>query len=206
MDRVIAYVDGFNLYFGMKSKGWRRFYWLDVPTMIGKILKPAQQLVGTKYFTSRVSPSPGDPDKPKRQSVYLDALQTLPGLSVFFGHYLQTTSTCWKCGSSRLIQSEKMTDVNIATQLLADAFLDKFDTALLVSGDSDLAPPVTLIRQLFPTKWITVAFPPGRYSRLLSTAAKSTYHIGRDKLATSQLPNPVVKPGGFSLHRPAQWT
>jgi len=29
MDRVIAYVDGFNLYFGLKSKGWRRYYWLN---------------------------------------------------------------------------------------------------------------------------------------------------------------------------------
>jgi len=25
MNRVIAYIDGFNLYFGMKEKGWRRF-------------------------------------------------------------------------------------------------------------------------------------------------------------------------------------
>lgn len=206
MDRVIAYVDGFNLYFGMKSKGWKRFYWLDIPELVRKILKPNQQLLETKYFTSRVSASMADPDKPKRQNTYLEALQTLPGLSVFFGHYLQTSSTCRKCGASRLVQSEKMTDVNIATQLLADAFLDRFDTAFAISGDSDLAPPVKLIGQVFPGKWITVAFPPGRYSRLLANEAKSTYHIGRDKIATSQFPDPVVKPDGFELHRPVKWT
>ena len=27
-ERVIAYIDGFNLYFGLKAKGWRQFYWL----------------------------------------------------------------------------------------------------------------------------------------------------------------------------------
>jgi uncharacterized LabA/DUF88 family protein len=30
----------------------------------------------------------------------------------------------------------------IATEMLTDAFLDKFDTALLVSADSDLETPV----------------------------------------------------------------
>ena len=29
MERVISYIDGFNLYFGLRSKGWRRFYWLS---------------------------------------------------------------------------------------------------------------------------------------------------------------------------------
>lgn len=206
MDRVIAYVDGFNLYFGMKSKGWKRFYWLDIPELVRKMLKPTQQLVETKYFTSHVSAPVTDPDKPRRQNTYLEALQTLPSLGVFYGHYLQTTSICRKCGASRLLQSEKMTDVNIATQLLADAFLDRFDTAFLISGDSDLVPPVKLIGQVFPKKWITVAFPPGRYSKWLANEAKSTYHIGRDKIATSQLPDPVIKPNGFELYRPAKWT
>lgn len=29
--RVIAYIDGFNLYFGLKSKGWKRYYWRTYP-------------------------------------------------------------------------------------------------------------------------------------------------------------------------------
>jgi uncharacterized LabA/DUF88 family protein len=38
-----------------------------------------------------------------------------------------------------------MTDVNIATEMLADAFLGKFDTALLISADGDLTTPVKRI-------------------------------------------------------------
>lgn len=39
-----------------------------------------------------------------------------------------------------------MTDVNIAIQLLGDAFDDKFDVALVISGDSDLTTPVRRVR------------------------------------------------------------
>lgn len=39
-----------------------------------------------------------------------------------------------------------MTDVNIACHLLADAMDGRFGVALLMSGDSDLVPPVRIIR------------------------------------------------------------
>ena len=52
-----------------------------------------------------------------------------------------------------------MTDVNISVELLADAFQNKFDTALLVSGDSDLTGPIKKIKELFSyVKNITVPF------------------------------------------------
>jgi uncharacterized LabA/DUF88 family protein len=206
MERVIGYVDGFNLYFGLKSKGWQRYFWLDVPALLGNLLRPNQQLVETKYFTSRVSASPSDPDKPRRQNVYLEALQTRPGLLTFFGHYLQQSVTCNRCGATWPQYAEKMTDVNIATEMLTDAFQDRFETALLVSGDSDLTAPIRTIRRLFPAKWVVVAFPPDRRSVELANAASTSFHIGRGKIAASQLPDSVVKPGGFVLQRPPQWT
>jgi uncharacterized LabA/DUF88 family protein len=205
MDRVIAYIDGFNLYFGLKSKRWRRYYWLDVVKLAGHLLKPAQQLIETKYFTSLVSASPSDPDKPKRQNTFLEALQTLPGLRVYHGHFLQSTHTCWNCGATRLIHSEKMTDVNIATELLTDAFQDRFDTALLISADSDLVAPIVRVKALFAAKRVVVGFPPDRHSGALASRASASFQIGRAKIAASQLPDPVTKPDGFVLHRPVKW-
>jgi len=70
--RVIAYIDGFNLYFGLKSAGWKRFYWLNLQAMAQNLLKPQQELVFTKYFTSRVS---YPPDKERRQSTFIEALK-----------------------------------------------------------------------------------------------------------------------------------
>ncbi|MBC8202393.1 MAG: hypothetical protein H8E91_01030 [Planctomycetes bacterium] len=30
MQQVICYVDAFNLYHGLRSKGWQKYYWLDL--------------------------------------------------------------------------------------------------------------------------------------------------------------------------------
>jgi hypothetical protein len=98
-----------------------------------------------------------------------------------------------------------MTDVNIATELLTDAFHDKFDTALLISADSDLKSPVTKALALFPAKRVVVAFPPGRNSVVLAQTASGCLHIGRGKIAASQLPERITKPDGYVLQRPAEW-
>ncbi len=58
--RVIAYIDGFNLYFGLKTQRWRRYYWIDLQLLARNLLKPDQELVFTKYFTSRVSLPPDE--------------------------------------------------------------------------------------------------------------------------------------------------
>jgi uncharacterized LabA/DUF88 family protein len=99
-----------------------------------------------------------------------------------------------------------MTDVNIATEILTDAFQDRFETALLISADSDLTGPILAVRRLFPAKRVVVAFPPDRHSVQLARAASTSFPIGRRKIAASQLPDRVTKPDGFVLQRPAKWT
>ncbi len=202
---MIAYVDGFNLYFGMKSRRWHRYYWLDLPRMAQNLLRSGQNLVETKYFTSRISATRADPQKARRQVVYLEALQTLPNLRVLFGHYLENQIECRRCGSTWLSHDEKMTDVNIATELLTDAFDDRFDTALLVTADSDLIRPIEVVRARFPSKRVVLAFPPNRSSERLKQVGSAYFSIGRDALAASQLPERVAKPDGYVLQRPAKW-
>src|ERR1039457_6521573 len=149
MTRVVAYIDGFNLYFGLKSQNWRRYFWLNVQSLATNLLKPDQSLAHTKYFTARVS-SPAD--KVKRQNTYLDALQTLPDCSILYGRYQLNPFTCRNCAYIHQIPNEKMTDVNIAVELMQDAFQDRFDTALVISADSDLVGPVLAVQKLFPNK------------------------------------------------------
>lgn len=205
MKRVIAYIDGFNLYFGMRQKGWRRYYWLDVRTLSEKLLKPDQQLVATRYFTSRVSSTSVDPDQAKRQGRYLEALETLPQTTLHYGHYLAKTVKCFKCGAEWLTNEEKMTDVNIAVALMEDAFKDAFDHAILISGDSDLVGPLLKVRCLYPEKRIIVAFPPERSSVRLRQEANASFVISRKTLKDSQLPEKITKSDGFVLARPETW-
>jgi uncharacterized LabA/DUF88 family protein len=200
--RVIAYIDGFNLYFGIKSKGWRDCYWLNLAELGRRLLIPSQSLAFTHYFTSRIN----SPDaKRKRQATYLEALATLPQFTTHFGHYLAKTLRCNACGATWIKHDEKMTDVNIATQLLTDAFTDQFDTALVISADSDLVGPVRRVHELFPTKRVVVAFPPDRFSATLQKVAYKILHIERHHLTASVFPDQIPKPGGFVLQRPKEW-
>jgi uncharacterized LabA/DUF88 family protein len=95
--------------------------------------------------------------------------------------------------------------VNIAVELLRDAFQDRFDVALLISADGDLCPAIAACRELSPGKRIVVAFPPHRSSGALRRAAHAYLYIGRDKLARSVLPPQVRRGDGCLLNRPASW-
>ncbi len=144
VQRVIAYIDGFNLYFGLRESKLKRYYWLNIQLLARNLLKENQQLIVTKYFTARIS-APGEEDKSltagrlrekrQRQAVFIEALETLNDFQTYYGHYLDNAVECRKCGRRWLDPKEKMTDVNIATEMLIDAFKNKFDTALLVSAD-----------------------------------------------------------------------
>ena len=205
MNRVIAYIDGFNLYFGIRSKGWKRYYWLNPRALALNLLKPGQRLVFTKYFTARITSPSNRPDKQKRQTAFLEAIGTLPDTGIFYGHYLPKKHTCLRCGSTWNAHEEKMTDVNIAVEMLNNAFDDEFDTALVLSADSDLTPPVAAVRQRFPAKRVVIACPPDRQSKRLEGAANAYLRIGRKKLLDSQFPDEVIKTDGFVLRRPPSW-
>jgi uncharacterized LabA/DUF88 family protein len=183
--RVISYVDGFNLYFGMKSQGWRRYYWLDVCKLSASLLLDNQQPVATKYFTARIA-SP--PDKLKRQTLYVEAIQEATDAEILFGQYAMNNFRCPICKQTDKDPTEEMTDVNIATEMLTDAFQDRLDTALLISADSDLNAPVRAIRRIFPLTRVVVAFSPGRHSETLKSSSSAHISIHKQKLRQNQLP------------------
>jgi len=91
-------------------------------------------------------------------------LETLTNVKIYYGNYQANKSVCRNCGFTAMIPSEKMTDVNIAVELLSDAYENKYDTAILISADSDLIAPINTVHRLFKYKRIIVAFPPARHS------------------------------------------
>ncbi len=202
MERVIAYVDGYNLYYGVRAKHLQRFYWLNIQAMIKFLLRRDQNLAATKYFTSIVT---RPPDKHKRQSEYIEALATLTDLQIYYGHFLTDPVTCRNCGHTYETHHEKMTDVNMAVEVMSDAYQNQFDAAMLVTADSDLLNVVRTVRRLFPKKRIIAVFPPGRHSVELARAASRVLHVDRNLLAKSQFPDRLVKPDGYILQRPSKW-
>ncbi len=201
--RVIAYIDGYNLYYGIREADLRHLLWLDITKMVTSVLKDHQELVATKYFTSRAS---RPPETVKRQTTYLEALQTLSDVVVIEGRHDGEQELCDHCGTPSIYNNEKMTDVNIAVEILKDAYADRFDTALLVTADSDQVPTIRAIRQLWgKTKKVICVFPPNRISNQLKSESNGYTYITENTLRQCQLPEIVKKSSSILLARPEKW-
>lgn len=214
--KAITYIDGFNLYFGIReqaiklgtretpSRRWYRYMWLDLTALSRNLLTPLQRLVNTKYFTAQISTSRA---KQQRQNTYLDALRTLKDLNIVLGRFEPNRNECDRCGHPAYHPQEKKTDVNIATHLICDAIQDRYDTAILVTGDSDLVPSVQAVRRLRPDKRVVIAFPPNRYSKELEDASYGRpIRIWEPLLRKSRLPEVIKRPGLPDLVCPETWT
>lgn len=184
-----------------------RYYWLDYAQLAQRLANDLKEeggvtLTATKYFTSRIS---APEDKRQRQLAYLEALEVRGNIDIFYGNYREGEYFCTGCGRRNYVPHEKQTDVNIAVQMLSDAFQDKFDTAILVGGDSDLVPPIVEIKKLFQNKRVMACFPPKRVSKEIKNACNGFMHLGEADLKNNQLPERVTKVDGFVLRRPDSW-
>lgn len=200
-ERVIVYIDGFNLYFGMREAGFDHCRWLNLRKLAENLIQANQELVAIKYFTSRVN---HNPDKQKRQSMYIDALES-ENIKIIYGNYQDGSEDCRRCGHTWRSAKEKMTDVNIATAIIIDAFKNEYDMALLISGDSDLTPPIKSVHENFKNKRVAIAFPPKRHNSSMALVAKGSFIIGRKKLVDSQFDAEVISKTGYKLKIPESW-
>jgi uncharacterized LabA/DUF88 family protein len=203
MRQVVAYVDGFNLYNGLKEKHGKRYMWLDLEAMVNRLLQPDQVFNRVRYYTAAVR---NDPPAQFRQQTYLDALRAhCRYVDVVLGRFQEKTARCHSCGRSWRTYEEKETDISIALGMVEDAVNQEFDTALLISGDSDLVPAVAAVRRLRPAAKIVAAFPPRRHSDELRRVVDANFTIGDAVIRQSLLPHEVRTAAGKIYTRPRSW-
>jgi uncharacterized LabA/DUF88 family protein len=204
VERTIAYVDGFNLYHGMRQITGRRYLWLDLEALCGQLLHSDHQLRKVTYFTARVR---NNLASEQRQDTHLQALSAhCATVEITEGRFQRQTRRCRSCSVQWYTYEEKESDVNIAISLVEDAALGRFDRALVISGDSDLVPAIRAAKRLAPDTRVVAVFPPRRVSDPLRAVADAEYYLGKDKLRKAQLPDEVVTPNGIKLTRPAYWS
>lgn len=204
MASVIAYIDGFNLYYGLRDRFRRRYLWLDLVKLVTR-LRPNDSLTAVKYFTAAVR---NDPPAQARQQDYLSALgaHSGPVLQIVRGRYQAKIVSCRQCGSSWTSYEEKETDVNIAVSLVADAAVGAADIALLITADSDLCPAIRTVRMLAPTLHMIAVFPPRRNSFEVRSLIPSAFQLAQVDIRNSLLPTTVIDAAtGVSYQRPATW-
>jgi len=209
--RTFIYIDGFNLYYG-SVKG-TPLKWLDLKKFLQIVLHPKHSILSIKYFTALVSSPPHDQQKSIRQQIYLRALKAhIPEIEIYYGHFLSNpiraplvNPTATQQFADVIKIEEKGSDVNLAIHLLNDAWMKRYDCAVVVSNDSDLAESMRLVKEQHQ-KMIGLfvpGFPKDRsISRELKRYANFVRPIRTATLKASQLPDPIP---GTRIHKPKSW-
>jgi len=206
MPRTNIYIDGFNLYYGSLKR--TPYKWLNVEKLC-QLMLPTDLIQSIKFFTANVSARPHDSHLPIRQQIYFRALKTIPNLTIIYGHFLTHSVPMILTGSDPIQKvwvdktEEKGSDVNLAAHLLHDGFKGLFDTAVIISNDSDLAEPVRLVKQVLNLP-VGILNPHQRHSQTLQQYATFVKRIRQHHLIASQFPNPMTDSKGV-FHKPQGW-
>lgn len=135
MERVYVYVDGSNFYHNLKENdcGSMNF---DFKGFI-KNLVGDRKLEGVRYYIGKIKAKQGDEQSQKirrHQQILFEKLKKA-GFYIVHGHIRQIGK----------IFTEKGVDVRIGIDLVEGAYEDRYDRAILISSDGDLAPAVEMV-------------------------------------------------------------
>lgn len=216
MNRVVFFIDGFNVYHsvkqashdqGLKGRGTR---WLDIPAFCSSFL-PLISRDASKhaihYFTAYASHLvASNPGLTARHQSYIRCLESA-NVQIVISKFKEKKSRCPHCGQEILRHEEKETDVAFAVRLMEAGFFDELDTAVLVSGDTDLAPAVRAFQKAFPQKRICFTFPYGRKNKELAqiVGEGNSFNIRSQRYTKYQFENPCILPNGMIIPKPDGW-
>lgn len=217
--KTIVYVDGYNLYYGLLRRS--AFKWLDLYRLFQEhALGPAADVVEVRYYTAPVlGRMSDDPESPRRQRLYLQALRKMAPrrVEIVEGKINAETPVL------RLVEplpglpdlthvrvhdfTEKKTDVNLAADLIAGAWTGAYEQAVICSNDTDLEGALRVIKLHRPEVRIGLVAPiPSNDTRKIAADLKqyvdwakvlSPLHLER-----SQLPEKIP---GTAIRCPDCW-
>ena len=199
MTKISFFIDGYNLYHSLKDFN-PDFRWLNLRSLCEKFVKPDEQIQNIYYFTAYAT---WNQVKMAKHKLYIKALNTV-NVETVFGNLKKIQRVCHECKKTYNTHEEKQTDVNIAMTLFEDAMKDKFDTAIIISGDSDLVPPIKKISSNFPDKKIGVITPFGRSAKELKENSSFKSKITQDHLRNS-LFDKKINCGSVVITAPDGW-
>jgi uncharacterized LabA/DUF88 family protein len=201
MEKVIFFIDGFNLYHALANKRFYRYKWLDLYSLAEKFITKKDKIEGIYYFTALATWSA---DKLRRHKIFIKA-QELKGIKVIYGEFRKKDKRCRICKNTYQTFEEKQTDVNIAIQLFKLAIQEKYDKALIISGDSDLIPSIEAVKNIFPDKQIGVIIPIGRRAEMLKQTCDFYMKMKEKHLKASTLPDVINLGDDKKIERPKHW-
>jgi len=224
MNRVTFLIDGFNLYHSVvdlgRSQGLR-VKWLNIYSLCSSFLHLISRdaAIAEIYYFSAFAYHLNNPNVIKRHQDYIECLKST-GIIPEMGRFKPKDVTCPL--HSQLVKSspaniacpirgkftkheEKETDIAIAAKLFEIMFKNKCDTAVLLTGDTDLTPAVEACKRLFPTKAIRFAFPYRRHNHELKALLPGSFKIHARSYVRHLFPDPVRLLDGTEICKPTSW-
>jgi len=211
--RTRVYIDGFNFYYAaFRRGGFAEYKWLDLVCFCERAL-PRNDIELVRFFTARLDPSRGRAGQRSRQDSYLEALTTLPRLTIHFGEFVEHAKRQWlvhtPVGGPRTaevwVPEEKGSDVNLASHLLLDAFHGAVDVAVVISNDADLLEPVRMVREELGRTVGVLKVEGGQRRCIFSGRAEFIRTVRRGHFAAAQLPHELTDSHGRRISKPSEW-
>jgi uncharacterized LabA/DUF88 family protein len=138
-ERIIVYIDGSNLYFKLKNlyiSHTSQFNYRG----LAKYLTKNRILTDINYYVGAVQLNQHNKKTKKIHQGQLTLFNTLldKNIKLHKGYLMKNNG----------VYHEKGVDVNIAVDILVGAYENLYDTALLLSSDTDLIPAIQKIKSL----------------------------------------------------------
>lgn len=225
--RAYVYMDGFNLYHGcfdnlQTRPHWRLYRWLDLRLLSNALASEYSphgncRVDHIRYFTALIDPGHNTSPRRIRQEIYLRALETLPDLTIHRGRFaiykrnwlladptvrtptpLIPEQTTWV-----MTPEEKGSDVNLAAHLVMDGCQGRYDVAIIVTNDSDLAEPIRMVKNDLGLRTIIVN-PRNKTATDLKNIADFYVQIRHWMVVQSQFPHQLQDEHGTFSKSP-EW-
>ena len=206
--KVVVYVDGFNLYHGLKNLKKSHLKWLNLRSLAEKFIDRNTEVIVKAYYFSAIA-THMDNDTVQRHKTYIEALEA-NGIEFVGGNFKKKWLTYknnhidikWKK------HEEKETDVNISIYMVRDAMKGGFDKFVLITNDTDIVPAVKMARNENKNIRFKLLTPPtlDTHDSLLNAVKPGTCsRLTEGHIQNSLLPDKIQKANGKIIYMPEQY-
>lgn len=206
--KIAVYVDGFNLYHGIKNLNKPYLKWLNLHSLAEKFVDPKLDRIEKIYYFSAIA-THLDKETILRHRTYVEALETV-GVE-FIGGNFKKKMLDYKNKQINLQwtkHEEKETDVNISIYMVRDAIKRSFDKIILITNDTDMVPAVKMARSENNEIQFKLLTPPTletHDSLLKAIKPGHATKLTEGHIKTSLLPEMIKKNNGKIIHIPAPY-
>ena len=137
-ERVMVFIDGSNLYYGLKSLGIDR---IDFQKLL-QLLTKSKMLISTFYYNAPLNIQV-NPKTYWEQQKFFNELRKIPDFNVVLCRLRKH-----KRKNGNYVFDVKGDDVHLAVDLVSGAYENLYDTAIIVSGDEDFVPAIKKAQKL----------------------------------------------------------